>query len=530
MKFSNEPIHKFYYHDQWVEKHLIEDCPLNDLPTIPNFYANQEIFITGGTGFIGKALIEKLLRSCPDIKAIYLLIRPKKGKTAADRLKSTCDSVIFDLLKRKNPNFMDKLIAVAGDVAELDLGMSDDDKQRLKNVSIVFHSAASVRFDDPIKDAVFMNTRGTHEVLKLCETFNDIKSVIHISTAYCNCYLSTIEEQIYPGLADWRKVIEICEKMGDNENLNILSPHMTSFMPNTYTFTKQLAECVVEDYKDKLPIAIVRPSVIVNAVDEPMGGYIDNLNGAIGLCLGISTGVIKTLYCNPDHVMDMVSIDIVVKANIIAAWRRAFEEPGSLRVYNAAFAAKQNLSLQKMCDLVTTGGCEEFPMGPKMLFLPSFDFSLWKSKILIKCFLFQLLPAMFLDFLISFSGKKLSVMKIQRKAYEASKAIKYFITHDWTFEGANFDSLSSILKSDDVRAFDIRKYENYSTVLISRGTVYGMRRYLLNLKDEDLEKDRRRLKIMKMISFVLKSVILIGLIYLILCRFKDNIVDFLDHI
>jgi len=56
---------------------------------------------------------------------------------------------------------------------------------------------------------------------------------------------------------------------------------------------------------------------------------------------------------------------------------------------------------------MATGSYEEFPMGRKMLFLPSFDFSLWKSKILLKCFFLQLLPAMFFDFLLSFSGKKL---------------------------------------------------------------------------------------------------------------------------
>ena len=277
IKFSNEPIHNFLLHDEWVEKHMQEDYPLNDLPNIPNFYANQEIFVTGATGLVGKALIEKLLRSCPEIKGIYLLIRPKKGQSAADRLKSLCDSVIFDILKRKTPNFMDKLIPISGDVSELGLGISKEDKNRLKNVSVVFHSAASVRFDDPIKDAILMNTRGTREVLRLCETLKDIKSVIHISTAYCNCNFETVEEKIYPGLADWKKAIEICETIGDDENLNILCQHFISFMPNTYTFTKQLAECVVDDYKDKLPIAIVRPSIIINAVDEPMGGYVSQV-------------------------------------------------------------------------------------------------------------------------------------------------------------------------------------------------------------------------------------------------------------
>lgn len=53
---------------------------------VPEFYAGKSIFITGATGFMGKVLIEKLLRSCPNLNKIYLLMRPKRGQSTKERL------------------------------------------------------------------------------------------------------------------------------------------------------------------------------------------------------------------------------------------------------------------------------------------------------------------------------------------------------------------------------------------------------------------------------------------------------------
>jgi fatty acyl-CoA reductase len=63
---------------------------------ITEFYRNKSIFITGATGFLGKALVEKLLRSCYDLDKIYLLVRGKKGKSAMERLDeiTNCQVII----------------------------------------------------------------------------------------------------------------------------------------------------------------------------------------------------------------------------------------------------------------------------------------------------------------------------------------------------------------------------------------------------------------------------------------------------
>lgn len=54
--------------------------------SVAEYYAGKSIFITGATGFMGKVLVEKLLRCCPDVKKMYLLMRPKKGHNSKERL------------------------------------------------------------------------------------------------------------------------------------------------------------------------------------------------------------------------------------------------------------------------------------------------------------------------------------------------------------------------------------------------------------------------------------------------------------
>jgi fatty acyl-CoA reductase len=61
---------------------------------IGSLYRDASILVTGGTGFLGKALIEKLLRSLPEIDTIYLLVRTKKGLHPQQRLKALFDSEV----------------------------------------------------------------------------------------------------------------------------------------------------------------------------------------------------------------------------------------------------------------------------------------------------------------------------------------------------------------------------------------------------------------------------------------------------
>lgn len=63
--------------------------------SIPSFYSGRSIFITGASGFMGKVLVEKLLRSCPGIKEIFLLMRPKKNLNMHERLQHVLSNPVI---------------------------------------------------------------------------------------------------------------------------------------------------------------------------------------------------------------------------------------------------------------------------------------------------------------------------------------------------------------------------------------------------------------------------------------------------
>lgn len=86
---------------------------------------------------------------------------------------------------------------------------------------------------------------------------------MHISTAYSNATkdVTLIEEKLYPQRGNWREAITLAES-GEQYLLDVLTQKYIYPMPNTYTYTKSLAEHLVNDLcLGKIPVAIFRPSI-----------------------------------------------------------------------------------------------------------------------------------------------------------------------------------------------------------------------------------------------------------------------------
>ncbi|VVD02623.1 unnamed protein product [Leptidea sinapis] len=68
-------------------------------------------------------LVEKLLRSCPKIKNIYLLMRPKRGQDVTSRLSELIQSPLFETLRRDRPQELNKIVPIVGDITDPELGV-----------------------------------------------------------------------------------------------------------------------------------------------------------------------------------------------------------------------------------------------------------------------------------------------------------------------------------------------------------------------------------------------------------------------
>ena len=70
-------------------------------------------------------------------------------------------------------------------------------------------------------------------------------------------------------------------------------------------------------------MAIVRPTIVTAALKEPIPGWVDNLNGPTGLIAGAGKGLLRTLWCHPEMVADVVPVEFPINLMIAVAWHTA---------------------------------------------------------------------------------------------------------------------------------------------------------------------------------------------------------------
>ena len=180
------------------------------MQTIPEFFHGKVVLIAGATGFLGQALVAKILTALPDVKRIYLLIRSQTGtdgekRTATDRLEDEVfTSSAFAKLRQIhgeqfNGWIREKICAVEGDMAYERLGLSDNDYETLqREVQIFINSGGLVKFDPPIDASLQSNVLGSKYAVELARGCNDVV-FLHVSTAFVRgVQPGKVPEELHP--------------------------------------------------------------------------------------------------------------------------------------------------------------------------------------------------------------------------------------------------------------------------------------------------------------------------------------------
>ncbi|XP_034946192.1 putative fatty acyl-CoA reductase CG5065 [Chelonus insularis] len=455
-------------------------------PTIAEWFRNRHVLITGATGFMGKVLVSKLLSSCPDIEKIYLLVREKKGIDPQTRLQSIVQQEPFRALREQKPERLKKLVVIPGDVTVEGLDLSEANKEcLLQKVSVVFHGAANVKFDTPLKDAINMNTRGTANIIALAKQMNKLQALIHISTSYSQCGEDVLEERAYPTPISPENVMTLVNIVND-DLLNSITPKLLGVQPNTYAFSKALAEDLVN--RSNLPVGVARPSIVVASWKEPAPGWVESMNGPTGLMIGAAKGVIRSVLCDPNLLIDAIPCDIAVNAIIALAWRVGLESPSKPIFMNVTESGENPM----------TWG-DSLKYGRKHALANPFSGILWyprggmttnKYIHYISVFLLHLLPAYFIDGICLMTGNKPFLVKIQNRVNWGLRLVQYYTMKPWVFLNDGMKDLREKLDPADKETFfmDTKAYDWDQFMKIY---VLGARRYVLKEDPATLPQSRR---------------------------------------
>jgi fatty acyl-CoA reductase len=473
---------------------------------ISKFYAGRSVFITGGSGFVGKQLVEKLLRSCPQVDRIFLLMRPKKGCTPHERLQQTLASPVFDVLRESQPTFSQKVVPVIGDVRNDHLGLSDSDFQQLnRSASVFIHSAATLSFTEPLSVAVDMNVLGVRRALNIAKQLPHLQAMVHISTGYSQVDKQdeVIEEKVYDPPIRVEKLIEMTRLLNEDE-LQKLTPHLleTSNRPNTYTLTKAAAEKLVDDEREHVPVCIVRPTIIAASRDEPFPGWVDNFTAASGILAGFGTSIIRVVRTKSSKrpcKLDIIPVDKVANAILATAWKTASTSDNSssspVPVYNITAGDTH------LVETTTTNFLKQSRRYPYSGVAPT-RFSITgypaytSNEFIYKYVTEYYTPAKcyLIDTFLSLTGQKPSMMKLYGNTKVLLDVLRYFTTHEFTWSNKNLRTLfEKDMNKLDRELFDVdvrlKDFSQYYTVWWN-----GMRQYAFKDKAyiKQLQQQRQR--------------------------------------
>eukprot|EP01128_Nolandella_sp_AFSM9_P001892 TRINITY_DN12294_c0_g1_i1.p1 TRINITY_DN12294_c0_g1~~TRINITY_DN12294_c0_g1_i1.p1 ORF type:complete len:425 (-),score=70.03 TRINITY_DN12294_c0_g1_i1:163-1377(-) len=381
-----------------------------------------------------------------------------------------------------------KFRVCTGDLAKNRLGLSREDYTEItSHVTCVLHLAATVNFNERIQLAVAINILGSKRVVQLAKDCHNLSSVVHTSTCYVNCTRTgneEIGEKIYPisfdphALVD--QILDMTPEEADAATAGIIHPH-----PNTYTFTKFVAEHITHKETADLPYAIVRPSIIGASLDFPVPGWVDSYIGAAGLMAAHGLGVLHCMVGKPEAIFDLIPVDLVANKILTVAYRTATKPEYAGKIYHASSSTSNPITWEGF-RMAANYHNRVSPFKNRIGPAYAFPLSRTGIKFQILHYTTSVAPAALADFVAYARGKKMKNVSQTRMIGKIVRSLRFFTSHGWKFSNQNSLDLSDELALEDRQSFPDDPRRIYWAFYL---TMYfqGVRMYLLKEEVDNYE-------------------------------------------
>ncbi len=355
------------------------------------------VLLTGGTGFLGQAMLEKLLSAYPTVR-VSLLIRDRRGAPAARRMQTLLRKPVFRPWREAaGEGEWQRVVRERVSVIEGHLG--DSALPTLPgDIDVVIHAASTVSFDRPIDEAFATNVSGVVTLYEALAAAGADPHVVHVSTAYvAGVRKGVILEEALDHAADWRTELASAQavraeverdsrrpetlrkisaqaraehskagpqsvaRSAEDARRDWVARRMVEYgrsraqslgWPDVYTFTKALGERVAEELwaGASRRLSVVRPAIVESSLRHPYPGWIDGFKMADPLIIAYGQGILPEFPGLPDSVLDMIPVDLVVNAMLAVA--AAAPEPGRPAYFHVGSGSRNPLAYRGLYENV----------------------------------------------------------------------------------------------------------------------------------------------------------------------------------
>lgn len=319
-----------------------------------------------------------------------------------------------------------------------------------------------------------------------------------------------------------------------DEFVDTIADRFQKHHPNTYTLTKQMAEQIVLDYHKKLPISIVRPSIVTAAINEPYPGWIDNVYGItgehftqsktiimrllLGIIMEVGRGTISSVRGMEDYTIDLIPVDVVCNTIITAAWANSFADRTTIPVYNCTSGQINPFKWSELAEGIMKYARKN-PTKYVMLY-PSYTYRTnlfvhWLYEIFLHYF-----PAIIFDLILKMQGKKPFLYKFAKRFKLAADTGTYFAMHEWNFEAKNLRRLTRAARETQLDAHEFNcDMSDIDWDAYMEKYMMGIRTYVLKDDISSLPSARKKLKRIIWTRRILQIVLLFAFHYVLFCGF-----------